>query len=146
MNGITLEKLLKLMNKVALDEKIVNYSLSATSPNALNNLTVDNYPMIMNIPSGAHIYRDETTTFSLDVFYLDRLNDGCENDIQIQSVGIEELKQYFRKLEDLEWVVGLNNEIYIEGFTETERKADRCGGAIARLQITVLNFSDCYID
>lgn len=134
------------MTKEAVEEKLINYALSTASSNVINSLDVTNYPVLAIIPSGQHVWRSETTTFSLDLLYIDRLTDASDNELNIHSTGIEELKHYINRMRELEWVIGTDSEVYIEGFTETESKSDRCAGAIARIRITVLNYSPCYED
>lgn len=143
---VTLEKILYMFSQLAINEKVVNYALAATSVSALNALTVKNYPLILLHPQGQHTYRENTTTYSINIFYIDRLLQDNENDISIFSSAIEELKNYILKIKQQEYVVDVSDTIYFENFIETEGKSDRCAGATARLQITVLNDSSCYIE
>ena len=145
-DGITLQKLLHLLCTEAKALKGVNYALATTSSNEINSLTVTNYACMLIVPVGTHIFKPQTTQFSLDVMYMDRLLNDSSNEIDVLSVAIESLKQYVQKLKELDFVVDIPYEIYIQSFTETEAKSDRCAGAILRLNIEVLNNSECYID
>lgn len=146
MDKITLEKLLRLLCEAAVEMKVVNHAISSLSEYTVNSINVEDYALMMIVPSGQHQWHENTTTYSLDVFCIDRLLDDASNDISVESLSIEILKDYIQKLREYEWVVNIPYDIYFQNFTETEKTSDRCGGALCRLNIEVMNNNKCYID
>lgn len=70
-------------------------------------------------------------TFNFTFFYVDRLLDNLNNQIEIQSVGVEVLGNIIRTLEDF--------DIGVEGYTIqpfNQRFTDECAGVFANVRLT----------
>ena len=143
---ITLERLLYSLSNLAINEKLVNYAAAGASFNILNGLTVKDYPVIFIQPQGQHKFEENFTTYSLNIFYVDRLSSDDANDIAIYSTAIEVLKNYLRKVEMQSYVVGIETVYYGENFVDTHGKSDRCAGCVMKVKIKILNEGICYED
>lgn len=94
-------------------------------------------------PSGSHLWRENTTTYSLNVYYIDRLLSDNANDINIYSTAIQELKNFILKAKTLDEVITIADGVTFQNFVETEGRSDRCAGAYCNIRITVANESEC---
>lgn len=141
---ITLERLLNNLCQLAVGEKLVNYAASSASFNTINNLTVTDYPVIFIQPYGQHTYTEERTTYSLNIYFLDRLLSDDTNDIAVYSTAIEELKNYIKLIRLEDYVLRVDDYITFENFVDTHGKSDRCAGCVARVRITTPNNSTCH--
>lgn len=143
---MTLYNILNKICSVAIKDKLVNYAAAGSSIYDLNNQTIKDYPIIYISPTGQHEIQENTTTYSLTLFYIDRLLQDSSNDVEIHSTGIEVIKNLILKIEDIGGVVDVDSRYNIQLFTETERMSDRCNGAYAQIRITVLNDTVCVVD
>lgn len=71
------------------------------------------------------------TTFTLSLFYVDRLTEDASNEVEVQSVGIETLTNIIQTLADefgvAPWTINTFNQ----------RFADLCAGAYATVAVDV---------
>lgn len=140
---MTLKYLLNTISTTAINQKVINYSAAGSDIYQLNALRVDSYPVLFTSPTGNHIVNENTTTYELTLYYLDRLTEDNINDIDIQSVAIEQLKNMVKHIATFDGVVSVSEEYNITNFIETEAFDDRLGGAFCTIQIEVLNSFIC---
>lgn len=91
---------------------------------------------VFAITQNQHTSTQEYMRFSLNLFYIDRLVNSQDNEVQIQSHAIEILRQLLR---DLENTVGVGDAQYN---VFSQRFQDLCAGAWAVVTISV-PVSDC---
>lgn len=140
---MTLKYLLNEISKTAIRQKCINYAAAGSDIYQLNVLRVDAYPVLFTSPTGNHSVNENTTTYEVTLYYLDRLTEDNSNDVDIQSTAIEQLKNMVRWIAVFDGVVGVSNEYQITNFIETEAFSDRLCGAYATIQIEVLNAFTC---
>lgn len=140
---MTLETLLYNIGELALKNNLVNAYFAGGSLYELNAETINEYPIIFLTPAGDHTVKENTTRFSLAIYYADRLWDDDRNETDICSAAIETLKNLMRQISYLDWVAYVQEEPSIRLFTETERMNDRVAGAFMQIWVEVLNASTC---
>lgn len=136
---MTLKNLIDAISKLAIDEKLINFSAAGNDIYQLNGLVIDSYPALFTCPAGTHYVKDNTTSYSLTLFYIDRLLEDYANDIDIYSTAIEQLKNLILKINDLEGVLSVEENYSIQNFQEDEKMNDRLGGAFADIRIITSN-------
>lgn len=140
---MTLETLLYNIGELALKNNLVNAYFAGGSLYELNAETINEYPIIFLTPAGDHTVKENTTRFSLAIYYADRLWDDDRNETDICSAAIETLKNLMRQISYLDWVAYVQEEPSIRLFTETERMNDRVAGAYMQVWVEILNASTC---
>lgn len=140
---MTLKYLLNEISRTAIRQKCINYAAAGSDIYQLNVLRVDSYPVLFISPTGNHTVNENTTTYEVTIYYLDRLTEGNFNDVDIQSVAIEQLKNMVRWIAVFDGVVSVSNEYQITNFIETEAFNDRVAGAYCTIEIEVLNAFTC---
>ena len=140
---MTLETLLYNIGELALKNNLVNAYFAGGSLYELNAETINEYPIIFLTPAGDHTVKENTTRYSLTIYYADRLWDDDRNETDICSAAIETLKNLMRQISYLDWVAYVQEEPSIRLFTETERMNDRVAGAYMQVWVEVLNPSTC---
>lgn len=140
---MTLETLLYNIGELALKNNLVNAYFAGGSLYELNAETINEYPIIFLTPAGDHTVKENTTRYSLTIYYADRLWDDDRNETDICSAAIETLKNLMRQISYLDWVAYVQEEPSIRLFTETERMNDRVAGAYMQIWVEVLNASTC---
>ena len=143
---MTLKKLLNIIGEMAISQKCCHYSACGTSIAQLNPIPIDSYPVLFTSPTGSHRVQENTTTYEITLYWIDRLLEDNTNDIDIFSNSIEQLKNIIIGIRDLVEVVDVDFNYIIRNFTNTEAMDDRLAGAYATIQITVINDTLCYID
>lgn len=143
---MTLKYLLNSISVAAINQKCINYSAAGSDLYQLNTLRVDEYPILFTTPNGDHIVEENTTTFSLSLFYFDRLTSDNINDIDIYSAAIEQLKNFVMVIEHLDGVLKVNDGYRITNFSDTESFDDRVCGAYAEIQVVTDNKWKCPIE
>ena len=140
---MTLETLIYNIGELALKNNLVNAYFAGGSLYELNAEIINEYPIIFLTPAGDHTVKENTTRFSLTIYYADRLWDDDRNETDICSAAIETLKNLMRQISYLDWVAYVQEEPAIRLFTETERMNDRVAGAYMQVWVEVLNASTC---
>lgn len=140
---MTLETLLYNIGELALKNNLVNAYFAGGSLYELNAEIINEYPIIFLTPAGDHTVKENTTRFSLTIYYADRLWDDDRNETDICSAAIETLKNIMRQINYLDWVAYVQEEPVIRLFTETERMNDRVAGAYMQVWVETLNASTC---
>lgn len=140
---MTLKNLLISISNLAIREKIINSTMAGTSLYSINPKNIEGFPVLFSSPTGDHLVEENTTTFRISLFYFDRLSDGDENDLDIYSAAVEQLKTLIRKIESLDGVLKVNDGYYITNFNDTESFNDRLAGAWTEIQIVTQNKYKC---
>lgn len=143
---MTLLKLLREISRMAINQQIINYAAGGSDIYALNSQTIKGYPVLFSSPTGNHNVQKNTTEFSITIYYLDRLLDSSENELDILSTAVEELKNIVRNIEQIPGVIGVADEYQITNFTEVEAMNDRVCGAFCTLNIICQNETTCAQD
>lgn len=140
---MTIERLLYDISEIALKNNLVNAAYAGPSLYNLNGETVRDYPYIFTSPTDDITVGENTSTYGLTLFFVDRLLEDSSNEVDIFSVGVETLKNLIKQLEGLDEIVSVGDTPIIRLFTETQKMADFCAGAYVRLRVTVLNSVAC---
>ena len=141
---MTLKNLTDNISILAKNEKIINYSAAGTSIYQLNPKQIDSYPVLFQSPTGEHLVNDNTTTYEITLYYLDRLTEDNINDIDIYSAAIEELKHIVRGIETIDGVLKVADGYRITNFADTESFDDRLAGAFCTIDVTTKNNEVCF--
>lgn len=143
---MTLQKLLYEIAQLAIAQKAVNYTAAGADINTLNTGTIDSWPVLFTSPTGSHTVTDNTTKYTITLYYLERLLNDNSNDVDIMSVAIEQLKNITNGIKEIDGVVGIDDNYNITNFIETEAFNDRCAGAYCTIYVTVINDTICYVE
>lgn len=142
---MTLEGLLIGIGQIGINDRLVNFAGAGGSLYEINDLNIRDYPILYISPTGTHTVEENITTYSLTIFYIDRLSEDSSNSVNVHSTGVEVLKNIINKIIGIAGVVSVEDIYTINLFTETERMKDRCNGAYAQITVTVLNETTCGI-
>ena len=140
---MNLRILLKEIGELAKEQKLVGFSAAGTSLDQINGMEIAWYPVLFNSPTGSHMVYQNTTTYDITLYYLDRLLEDYSNDIDIYSSAIENLKNIINGIKDIPGVVQVNDGYTIRNFTNTEKMNDRLAGAYAQVRVQVVNDTVC---
>ena len=140
---MTLKILLKNIGEMGKAQNLVNFSAAGASLAEINPLEVTWYPMFYSIPAGTHTITEDTTTFSLTLYYIDRLLEDNSNEVDIFSSSIENLRNIINGIKWLPGVVDVETSYTINNFMP-EKLNDRLCGSYANVRITVANDTVCY--
>ena len=136
---MTLKNLLINISNLAIREKIINSAMAGTSLYSINPKNIEGYPVLFSSPTGDHLVEEYTTTFNITLFYFDRLSEGDENDIDIYSSAVEQLKSLINKIGDIEGVLKIEDGFRITNFSDSETFDDRLAGAYATIDVVTDN-------
>lgn len=142
---MTLKSLIDAIAKLAIEQKCINYSAAGTSIYQLNPKAVKEYPVLFQAPTGNHYVTENYTTYSITLYYLDRLTEDSINDIVIYSAAVEQIKNIVRGVEKLDGVIKVG-DFYATNFADTESFDDRLAGAYSTVDITVVNNEICFTE
>lgn len=140
---MTLKALMVSLGQIAINDQACGWAGCGSSVYELNNLTIRDYPAFWCSPTGAHRVEQNYTTYTMSLFLIDRLLEGNDNDVDIQSAAVETMKNIIKKAAYLDGVVGISDEYVINIFVETERFKDRCSGIYATVEFSIVNDSVC---
>ena len=141
---MTLKQLIDKISDLALSQKCIHYTAAGTSIYQINPKTIKDYPILFQSPTGEHTVEDNTTTFEITLYYLDRLLEDNSNDIIVYSAAIEQLKNLARGIETIDNVLKVGDGYTITNVADTESFNDRLAGAYTTVEITVKNNETCY--
>lgn len=140
-----LKELLVNICNISIKEKLVQSAMSGTSLYNINPKSVKFYPLLFASPTGQHIIKEHTTTFTITLYYFDRLLEDLSNDIDIYSTAIEELKNIVKAIENLQGVLKVNDQWRCTNFNDTESFNDALAGAWCTIEIVTDNETECQI-
>lgn len=142
---MNLKTLLRNIGEMAKSQKLVNFSAAGASLAEINPLEVTWYPMFYAIPAGTHTITENTTTFSLTLYYIDRLLEDNSNEVDIFSSSIENLRNIINGIKGLPGVVEVESTYTMNNFMP-EKLNDRLCGSYANVRIMVVNDTLCYFE
>ena len=142
---MTIERILYDISEIALKNNLVNASYAGPSIYNVNGGTVVDYPYVFTSPTDDITVGDNTTTYGLTLYFVDRLLEDSSNEVDIFSVGVETIKNLIRQLRELDEIVSITETPVIRLFTDTQKMADNCAGAYVRFEITALNTAACAV-
>lgn len=140
---MTLEYLQHAIGELAIHNNLVNWYGAGGSIYELSSLDLKEYPLLFLSATGDHYVKENTTRYTLTIFYVDRLSDDNSNETNVASVAIETLKNLLLQIKRIDWVESVQDEPRIRLFTDTEKMGDRCTGAYMTVWIEVLNPTVC---
>jgi len=141
---MNLKTLLTEIGEMGKAQKLINFSAAGTSLDQINGMAIDWYPMLFSSPTGNHTVLENTTTYEITLYYLDRLLPDYSNDIDIFSSAIENLKNLVNGIRLIPGVVEVMNNYSIRNFASTEKMNDSLAGAYAVIRIKVENKAVCF--
>ena len=141
---MNLKTLLRNIGELGKSQKLIGFSAAGTSLEQINGMEVAWYPLLFQSPTGTHTVAENTTTFDITFYYVDRLLTDYSNDIDIFSSAVENLKNLINGIKDLPGVLNVTDNYTIRNFTVTEKMNDSLAGAYAQARITVVNDTVCY--
>ena len=141
---MNLKTLLTEIGEMGKAQKLINFSAAGTSLDQINGMAIDWYPMLFSSPTGNHTVLENTTTYEITLYYLDRLLPDYSNDIDIFSSAIEILKNLVNGIRLIPGVVEVMNNYSIRNFASTEKMNDSLAGAYAVIRVKVENKAVCF--
>lgn len=142
---MTLERLLYAISELAIKQEVIQYTMAGSDIYNINGRTIKDYPLLFITPSGSQEVKDNTTIYTITLYYLERLLDDFSNDVTIMSTAIEQLKNIVRGIDGLQEVVDVEDEYEITAFIETEAFDDKLSGAYATIRVECKNETTCFI-
>lgn len=133
---MTLNQLIYEIGDLAVKRNLVGTYMGGGSIYTANADTIKTYPFIYLTPPGDHTVDDQFITYSLVIYYVDRLTEENRNETDIYSTAINTLVNLGRQIKELEGV----QRVYIDrlrNFTDTEKMADRCAGGYMYVRVEV---------
>ena len=131
---MTLFELINKLKDIAISKPNINY-VGDGDVYTLNSLPNIDYSVFFITQNDHSIYQD-TITYSLNLFYIDRISDSEDNVLNIQSDGMLQLTNVINTLvfsED----VDVDGEISFTPFIQ--RFADQCAGVYCTVRFIVDN-------
>ena len=143
---MTLKTLVDNIGMMGKAQKLIGYSCAGTSLDQINAMTIDWYPLLFTSPTGNHTVMQNTTTYEITLYYLDRLLEDYSNDLEIFSAAVENLKNLITGIRDIPGVVDVIDNYAIRNFTYTEKMNDSLAGAYATVRVKVVNEDICFVE
>ena len=131
---MTLFEIINKLKSIAINKPNINW-VGDGDVYTLNSLPNIDYSVFFITQNEHSIYQD-TLTYSLNLFYIDRISDSEDNTLNIQSDGMLQLTNIINTLvfsED----VDVDGEISFTPFIQ--RFADNCSGVYCNVRFTVEN-------
>ena len=137
---MTLQEIFNRLNEIALKQPNICDIIETGNIYDLNSKREAKFGVFC-VAQGTHTYDAENavTSFNFIIYYVDRLKDNADNKIQIQSIGIETLKNILltlSKTEDVD-ISECNFNVFTESFSQL------CAGAYATVRINSFD-EGCY--
>ena len=131
---MTLFEIINKLKSIAINKPNINY-VGDGDVYTLNSLPNIDYSVFFITQNDHSIYQD-TITYSLNLFYIDRISDSEDNTLNIQSDGMLQLTNIINTLvfsED----VDVDGEISFTPFIQ--RFADQCAGIYCNVRFVCEN-------
>ena len=139
---MTLFEIINKLKNIAISKPNINF-VGDGDVYTLNSLPNINYSVFF-ITQNDHLIDSDTITYSLNLFYIDRISDSEDNTLNIQSDGMLQLTNIINTLvfsED----VDVDGEISFTPFIQ--RFADQCAGIYCNVRFIVdNNLGNCSYD
>ena len=135
---MTLQEIIKILQDIALTQPNVRSVGEGDIYDTLNAEGSTRYAYFF-ITQNKHTQTEDTDRYSLNVFYIDRLEDDKSNKLQIQSIGKEVLSNIFNTFaDDFDAdFSGVDFQVF------TERFSDYCAGVYATVTFEVMRDGSC---
>lgn len=135
---MTIQEIINILQKIALTQPNVRSVGEGDIYDSLNAEGSTRYAYFF-ITQNRHQQIDDIDRYSLNIFYVDRLEEDKSNKLQIQSIGKEVLGNVFNVFcEEFDVEVPT-----IEYQVFTERFSDYCAGVYATVAFEVMRETDC---
>ena len=139
---MTLFELINKLKSIAINKPNINF-VGDGDVYTLNSLPNIDYSVFFITQNDHSIYQD-TITYSLNLFYIDRISDSEDNVLNIQSDGMLQLTNIINTLVFTE-DVDVDGEITFVPFIQ--RFADQCAGIYCNVRFIVdNNLGSCNYD
>lgn len=138
---MTLYEIIENLKNIAITKNNINY-VGDGDIYKLNSTPDISYSVFF-ITENTHNIDIDTNTYSLNLFYIDRLTADKDNELKIKSDGITILKNIVNEFNSLYDNVSITFPFQITTFLQ--RFADDCAGVYAVVQFEVDNLvGECY--
>ena len=131
---MTLFEIINKLKSIAINKPNINY-VGDGDVYTLNSLPNIDYSVFFITQNDHSIYQD-TITYSLNLFYIDRISDSEDNTLNIQSDGMLQLTNIINTLV-------LSEDVDVEGDITfvpfIQRFADQCAGIYCNVRFVVDN-------
>lgn len=131
---MTLFEIINKLKDIAISKPNINY-VGDGDVYVLNSLPNIDYSVFFVTQNDHSIYQD-TVTYSLNLFYIDRISDSEDNTLNIQSDGMLQLTNIINTLVFTE-DVDVDGDITFVPFIQ--RFADQCAGVYCTVRFVVDN-------
>ena len=131
---MTLFELINKLKSIAINKPNINY-VGDGDVYTLNSLPNIDYSVFFITQNDHSIYQD-TITYSLNLFYIDRISDSEDNTLNIQSDGMLQLTNIINTLVFTE-DVDVDGDITFVPFIQ--RFADQCAGVYCNVRFVCEN-------
>lgn len=139
---MTLFEIINKLKDIAISKPNINY-VGDGDVYTLNSLPNIDYSVFF-ITQNDHLIDSDTITYSLNLFYIDRISDSEDNTLNIQSDGMLQLMNVINTLVFTE-DVDVDGEIMFTPFIQ--RFADQCCGVYCNVRFVVENnLGNCSYD
>lgn len=139
---MALKTLFQNIAKLGISKKIINSSIAGLNVAELNFSEIKDYPLLFTTTNGAHRVGKNITTYSVSIYYIDRLMENRDNDMDVISNSMDILKHFVDSLKELDGIVDVSEDYDIINFTSNPM-ADAVVGSYVNIKIDVLNGSMC---
>lgn len=130
-----LKDLVNLIKHISLSQPDVHSFYEGDVYKAMNaNAAIDYASVVLTYNNFTHNEDDESTTYNMYLFYVDREVSDDSNQLDVQSHSIDVLKSIIHTIENYDVIV--NQSIY---HPFKERFGDECSGAYAEIALTVID-------
>lgn len=137
-----LVELTKVLEDIALEQPAIK-TVVKNDVYRLNSMPSVEYG-VFSFTQGTHRSDGQGfTRFFFTLFYVDRLTENKDNEIEAQSTGLDVLRNIVRKVE-AEYCDGENSTVAFTTFTE--RFSDECAGAFANVEFNIADDTVCEED
>lgn len=141
------KQLIQDIAEYAVKNEVVECAMGGLSLYEVNFKDNNNYPMLFISPSQNHNISNNTVTYNIMLYYIDRLLRDNENNIDIVNASVGKLQQIINIIKSFDDVLKVNNDYQINNFADTQRLTDNVAGGFVTLSITVQNTQGvCAID
>ena len=135
---MTLNQLIYEIGELSVKENLVSNYFGGGSIYTLNADTIQ-YPFVYMSCPGDHVPSNQTITYSLVIYYVDRLTEENRNETDVYSNAINTLVNLGKQIKDIPGVIGVTMD-RIRNFTDTEKMSDRCAGGYLYVRV------ECMLD
>ena len=144
---MTIKQLIQDIAEYAVKNEVVECAMGGLSLYEVNFKDNNNYPMLFISPSQNHNISNNTVTYNIMLYYIDRLLRDNENNIDIVNASVGKLQQIINIIKSFDDVLKVDDNYNITNFADTQRLTDNVAGGFVTLSITVQNMQGvCAID